>query len=120
LAALPETYDNVETLNGRGTMIRNGYLPERKVVSVIGPVTVMVPKVRDRSGPGVKFNSHFVPPYIRKSARASAGVALAVSAWRLDRRHHRGRNAAARVMQVARRLAESGETVRGKPGKAYD
>ena len=57
-------------------MIRNGYLPERKVVSVIGPVTVIVPKVRDRSGSGVKFNSNIVPPYIRKSARASA-----VSPW---------------------------------------
>ncbi len=55
-------------------MIRNGYLPEREVVTAIGPVTVKVPKVRDRSGSGVKFNSNIVPPYIRKSPRVSAAL----------------------------------------------
>ena len=40
LAALLERYDNVKTLDGRRTVIRNGYLPEREVVTAIGPVTV--------------------------------------------------------------------------------
>lgn len=74
LAALLERYDNVKTLDGRRTVIRNGYLPEREVVTAIGPVTVKVPKVRDRSGSGVKFNSNIVPPYIRKSPRVSAAL----------------------------------------------
>lgn len=54
--------------------MRNGYLPEREVVTAIGQVAVKVPKVRDRSGSGVKFNSNIVPPYIRKSSRVSAAL----------------------------------------------
>ncbi|SAL82885.1 transposase, mutator type [Caballeronia terrestris] len=74
LATLLERFDNVRTLDGRRTVIRNGYLPEREIVTAIGPVTVKVPKVRDRSGTGVKFNSNIVPPYIRKSPRVSAAL----------------------------------------------
>lgn len=38
-------------------MVRNGYLPERTVHTGVGEVSVQVPKVRDRSGSGVCFNS---------------------------------------------------------------
>lgn len=38
----------------------------------LGSVTVKVPKVRDRSGAGVKFNSAIVPPYVRKAKRVEA------------------------------------------------
>src|SRR6478735_2183416 len=50
LATLLERFDNVKTLDGRRTV------------------------VRDRSGSGVKFNSNIVPPYIRKSPRVSAAL----------------------------------------------
>jgi putative transposase len=33
-----------------------------------------VPKVRDRSRSGIKFNSNIVPPCIRKSPRVSAAL----------------------------------------------
>jgi transposase-like protein len=74
LATLLEQYGNVKTLDGRRAVVRNGYLPEREVVTAIGPVAVKVPKVRDRSGSGVKFNSNIVPPYVRKSPRVSAAL----------------------------------------------
>jgi len=74
LKALLERYSNVKTLDGRQAVVRNGYLPERAVVTAIGPVTVQVPKVRDRSGSGVKFNSEIVPPYVRKSPRVSSAL----------------------------------------------
>ncbi|HDR9354527.1 IS256 family transposase [Burkholderia cenocepacia] len=74
LAALLERYSNVKTLDGRRAVVRNGYLPEREVVTAIGPVPVQVPKVRDRSGSGVKFNSSLVPPYVRRSPRVSAAL----------------------------------------------
>ena len=57
LAQLLEQYANVKPLTGQQTVVRNGYLPEREVLTGVGPVTVKVPKVRDRSGGGVKFNS---------------------------------------------------------------
>ena len=72
LASMLEQYSNVKSIDGRRAVVRNGYLPEREVVTAIGPVTVQVPKVRDRSGSGIKFNSTIVPPYVRKSARVSA------------------------------------------------
>ncbi|RQU48233.1 IS256 family transposase [Burkholderia cenocepacia] len=74
LKTLLERYSNVKTLDGRQAVVRNGYLPERAVVTAIGPVTVHVPKVRDRSGSGVKFNSEIVPPYVRKLPRVSSAL----------------------------------------------
>jgi hypothetical protein len=69
LAAMLEQYSNVKTIDGRRAVVRNGYLPEREIVTAVGPVPVQVPKVRDRSGSGIKFNSSIVPPYVRKSPR---------------------------------------------------
>src|SRR3990172_10936860 len=57
LAQLLEQYENVKTLTGQRTVVRNGYLPQREVLTAAGPGAVNVPKVRDRSGPGGKFNS---------------------------------------------------------------
>lgn len=74
LALLLEQYGNVKTLHGQRAVVRNGYLPEREVLTGAGAVAVKVPKVRDRSGSGVKFNSAIVPPYVRKSPRVSAAL----------------------------------------------
>jgi len=52
---------------GRQAVVRNGYLPEREILTGIGPVKVKVPKVRDRSKAGIKFNSKLLPPYLRRS-----------------------------------------------------
>ncbi|CAG9169737.1 IS256 family transposase [Cupriavidus pinatubonensis] len=74
LAELLEQFSNVKTLSGQRAVVRNGYLPEREVLTGAGPIPVKVPKVRDRSGSGVKFNSAIVPPYVRKSPRVSAAL----------------------------------------------
>jgi transposase-like protein len=74
LQALLARFKNVKTLHGQRAAVRNGYLPEREVLTAAGPITVKVPKVRDRSGSGVKFNSSIVPPYVRKSPRVSAAL----------------------------------------------
>jgi len=52
---------------GRQQVVRNGHLPEREIQTGIGPVAVRVPKVRDKRGQGVKFNSRLLPPYIRRT-----------------------------------------------------
>ena len=67
-------YGNVKMLGGQRAVVRNGYLPERPVLTAVGPVEVRVPKVRDRSGTGVKFNSVLVPPFVRRSQRVSAAL----------------------------------------------
>ena len=74
LDALLASYKNVTDISGRQTVVRNGYLPEREILTGMGPVTVKIPKVRDRSGGGVKFNSSMVPPYIRKAKSLEAAL----------------------------------------------
>ena len=67
-------YGNVKVLGGQRAVVRNGYLPAREVLTAIGNVEVRVPKVRDRSGAGIKFNSALVPPFVRRSQRVSAAL----------------------------------------------
>lgn len=57
---------------GRQAVVRNGYLPEREVLSGIGPVPVRLPRARDRSGEGPRFRSLLVPPYVRRSKSVEA------------------------------------------------
>jgi transposase-like protein len=59
---------------GRAGVVRNGYLPERKLQTGIGPVTVKIPKVRSRSGEAVTFRSALVPPYVRKTQTLEAAL----------------------------------------------
>ena len=74
LEHLLQLHSNVRLLDGRRAVVRNGYLPQRQVLTAAGGVAVRVPKVRDRSGQGIKFNSRLVPPYVRRSARVSAAL----------------------------------------------
>jgi transposase-like protein len=74
LQLLLDQYGNVTDLSGRKAVVRNGHLPEREVLTGLGPVPVRVPKVRDRSGSGIKFNSALVPPYVRKAQCVEAAV----------------------------------------------
>lgn len=74
LQAFLGEYAKVTDLRGRQTIVRNGYLPEREIVTGAGNVTVKIPKVRDRSGGGIKFNSSLVPPYVRKAKRVEAAL----------------------------------------------
>ena len=59
---------------GRRAVVRNGHLPEREVLTGIGPVRVRVPKVRDRRGEGAVFHSKLVPPYVRRARSLDAAL----------------------------------------------
>jgi len=60
--------------NGRLAVVRNGYQPERALLTGMGPVRVQVPKVRDRSGEGSVFRSTLVPPYVRRARSVEAAL----------------------------------------------
>jgi transposase-like protein len=50
--------------------VRRGHLPEREIMTGIGPVAVRCPRVRDRVGEGserIHFSSAILPPYVRRS-----------------------------------------------------
>lgn len=67
LAAFLADYEHVTDVHGRRCVVRNGYQPEREVLTGVGPVTVQTPKTRDRSGSGIRFTSSVLPPYLRKT-----------------------------------------------------
>ena len=62
--------------NGAG-VVRNGYLPERKITCAIGDVEVRVPRIRSKDGEPVNFSSTLVPKYLRRSKSISAWAAYA-------------------------------------------
>jgi transposase-like protein len=51
--------------NGRRLVTRNGRLPERELVTGVGPVRVSQPRVHDKR-PGEKFTSRILPAYMRR------------------------------------------------------
>ena len=67
LQELLNQYAEFRNEQGHLQVVRNGYLPEREIQTGIGPVKVKVPKIRDKSGQGIKFNSALLPPYLRKT-----------------------------------------------------
>lgn len=50
---------------GHRLVVRNGHLPERNLVTGIGPVQVKQPRVLDKR-PGERFTSRILPPYMRR------------------------------------------------------
>ena len=58
-----------QTTDGKQSVVRNGYLPKRTVQTGVGDVEVQVPKIRDRSGNGIKFNSKLIPPYLKRTKK---------------------------------------------------
>jgi transposase-like protein len=62
-----QQYQDLKDNQGRHAVVRNGYLPPRTIVTGVGEVEIQVPKVRDRSGSGIKFNSLLLPPYLKRA-----------------------------------------------------
>jgi len=70
VAAFLDQHADKRTDAGRRRLVRHGHLPERAIMTGIGPVTVRAPRVRDRSGAGeerIRFTSALLPPYARRS-----------------------------------------------------
>lgn len=60
--------------DGRRRVVRNGFLPERKILTGIGAVGVSVPKSRSRSGKVEPFHSSLAPRYVRRCASLDAAI----------------------------------------------
>ncbi|MGY3362771.1 hypothetical protein ACVWZK_009434 [Bradyrhizobium sp. GM0.4] len=63
---------DLKTRDGHQRVVRHGHLPEREVMTGIGPVAVRQPRVRDREAdaadPGrIRFSPSILPPYMRRS-----------------------------------------------------
>jgi putative transposase len=61
---------DLKTDTGRQRVVRHGHLPERDIMTGIGPVGVRQPRTRDReaaSGKHIRFKSTILPPYARRT-----------------------------------------------------
>lgn len=65
--------------NGKERIVRNGYLPERSLLTGIGEVDVKVPRTRDRQDGNdgkIKFQSKLVPRYLRRATSVNKALPL--------------------------------------------
>ena len=62
------------TDDGRSAVVRNGFQPEREILTGLGPVAVRVPKARARTEAPAVFRSRLVPPYVRRAKSMDAAL----------------------------------------------
>jgi putative transposase len=64
-----EQHADQRDAHGRRQVVRNGHLPERTILTGLGPIDVEQPRVHDRRRKGrqEKFSSQILPPYLRKT-----------------------------------------------------
>ena len=67
-----DKHSDLKTEDGHQRVVRHGHLPEREVMSGIGPVAVRQPRVRDREAVAddparIRFTPAILPPYVRRS-----------------------------------------------------
>ena len=60
--------------DGRAVVVRNGFQPEREVLTGLGPVSVRIPKARSRGEESAVFRSGMVPPYVRRAKSVDAAL----------------------------------------------
>ena len=65
-------HSELKTTDGHQRVVRHGHLPEREVMTGIGPVAVRQPRVRDREAGAtdpdrIRFSPSILPPYMRRS-----------------------------------------------------
>lgn len=78
-ATFLESHSHKKLDDGRKRVVRHGHLPERKVVTGIGAISVKVPRARDRKKSAtedetVRFVSQLLPPYVRRSKSIEMAV----------------------------------------------
>ena len=65
-------HSELKTEDGLKRVVRHGHLPEREIMTGIGPVAVRQPRVRDREAGAddldrIRFTPAILPPYARRS-----------------------------------------------------
>jgi putative transposase len=63
-------HTDLKTETGQQRVVRHGHLPEREIMTGIGPVAVRQPRVRDREateGARIRYSPSILPRYARRS-----------------------------------------------------
>ena len=70
VADLLAKHADLKTETGHQRVVRHGHLPEREIMTGIGPVAVRQPRVRDRAageGERIRYSPSILPRYARRS-----------------------------------------------------
>jgi hypothetical protein len=83
---------SVADADGHREVVRNGHLPERSILTGIGPVRVKQPRVHDRrpAAEQERFSSKILPPYLRKTRSVEELIPWLYLKGREHGRLHRG------------------------------
>ena len=62
--------------HGHRLVVANGYLPERQVITGIGPVSIRQPRIEDRrpADQREKLNRRILPPYLRRTSSIDEAI----------------------------------------------
>ena len=66
IAEYIEAHQHEKDEHGHRQVVRNGHLPERKIVTGIGQISIHQPRVNDRRE-GCRFSSSILPPFMRRT-----------------------------------------------------
>ena len=70
---------DLKTATGQQRVVRHGHLPEREIMTGIGPVCVRQPRVRDREaseGERIRYSPSILPRYARRSKSLEALIPI--------------------------------------------
>jgi transposase-like protein len=70
-----DKFKNVMDMDGHRVVTRNGYLPQRDLVTGVGPVKIHQPRARDERA-GCKFTSKILPPFMRRTKSVDALIPI--------------------------------------------
>jgi putative transposase len=66
-----EKHSGKKTPENKQAVVRNGHLPEREIVTGLGPISIQQPRVKDRLKQE-RFCSSILPPYMRRTPSLDA------------------------------------------------
>src|SRR5207245_11150365 len=72
-------HTDLKTETGQQRVVRHGHLPEREIMTGIGPVAVRQPRVRDREateGARIRYSPSILPRYARRSQSLEALIPI--------------------------------------------
>lgn len=76
------SHASLRTAAGERALVRNGFLPARRLRTVVGDIAVQVPRLRDRRRAGLRFHSALLYPYLRRARQEPGLPACYLEAWR--------------------------------------
>ena len=121
-------HSDLRTASGLGRVVRHGHLPERAVMTGIGPVGVRQPRVRDRgvgaeNAERIRFTPAILPPYARRSRSLEVLIPIlylkGISTGDIGLDHRAAEGGLARRARALEEARSVGQTLRLRVGRRH-